>query len=100
MLYPTSGVSMDRDLSKYDYQTVLNNWDLKHEQGKADFLDFLYDLYRPTNHCYTGLYQQFAQDLLECYRDAFIAGDLKVNILVESDDSDSFNNSGEPFCDV
>ena len=96
----TSVVSRVRDLSEYDYQTVLNNWSVKREQGKADFLELLYDFYKPSNHCYTGLYERFAFDLIETYRDCFIDGTLDLKVLITDDDSESFNHSGEPICDV
>ena len=50
------------------------------ENGKAEFLDFLYKLYRRDEaeiglRCtYTGLWQQFCKDLGTLYRDGYIAG--------------------------
>jgi hypothetical protein len=43
----------------YSYETILRNWDVKKEQQKADFLEHIYQCYRPGNHCYTGLWQRF-----------------------------------------
>jgi len=45
--------------SKYDYQEVLNNLSVTAEQQKADFMEHLFDVYRPSNNCYTGLWQKF-----------------------------------------
>jgi hypothetical protein len=44
---------------KYDYQGVLNNWNTTKEQQKADFMEHLYEVYQPSNHCYTGLWKRF-----------------------------------------
>ena len=43
----------------FDYQQILNNWDVKKEQQKADFLEHLYNVYQPGNGLYTGLWQRF-----------------------------------------
>ena len=43
----------------FDHQEVLNNWDFKAEQRKADFLEHLYQMYKPANHYYTGLWERF-----------------------------------------
>lgn len=32
------------------------------EQDKATFMDFLYQEYKPKNHCFTGLWEQFKLD--------------------------------------
>lgn len=46
--------------SDFDYQEILNNWDVKKEQQKADFLEHLYNVYQPGNGLYTGLWERFA----------------------------------------
>lgn len=38
---------------------TLFGWDVKKEQQKADFMEHLFDVYRPSNNCYTGLWQRF-----------------------------------------
>lgn len=38
---------------------TLFGWDVKKEQRKADFMEHLFDVYRPSNNCYTGLWQRF-----------------------------------------
>jgi len=45
--------------NSFDYQEILNNWSVKLEQQKADFLEHLYNVYRPSNHTYTGLWERF-----------------------------------------
>lgn len=45
--------------SNFDYQKILDAWDVKLEQKKADFQEHLYNVYRPSNHCYTGLWEKF-----------------------------------------
>jgi hypothetical protein len=37
----------------------LQNWNVVAEQKKADFIDHLYQVYKPTNGCYTGLWERF-----------------------------------------
>lgn len=86
--------------SEYDYNKILLEWDTSHEQGKADFLDFLYDLYKPENHCYTGLYQRFASELIESVRNSFIAGELKINVNELLDGPCQPDPVCEPLCDV
>lgn len=54
--------------AEFDYQTILENWSVYDEQGKADFLDKLYEFYAPGTGCYTGLFQRFQVDLAEYAR--------------------------------
>jgi hypothetical protein len=44
---------------KYDYQEILRTWNTTKEQQKADFMEHLYEVYQPSNHCYTGLWKRF-----------------------------------------
>ena len=37
----------------------LQNWDVVAEQKKADFMEHMYQVYKPANHCYTGLWKRF-----------------------------------------
>ena len=60
----------------FDWQEVLDNWDVKEEQKKADFLEFLYDLYKPGDGLYTGLWQQFKDDIAQSMRDKFFEKEL------------------------
>ena len=43
----------------YNQEEILLNWDVKKEQRKADFMEHLFDVYKPSNNCYTGLWQKF-----------------------------------------
>lgn len=52
----------------FDYQKILDNWNVDEEQSKADFLDALYEFYSPGTGCYTGLFQRFQADLAEFAR--------------------------------
>jgi hypothetical protein len=45
--------------NSFDYQEILNNWSVKLEQQKVDFLEHLYNVYRPSSHTYTGLWERF-----------------------------------------
>lgn len=45
--------------NSFDYQEILSNWDVKLEQQKADFMEHLYNVYRPSSHTYTGLWERF-----------------------------------------
>lgn len=60
----------------FDWQKVLDTWDVKEEQKKADFIEFLYDLYKPDNGLYTGLWQQFKDDIAWSMRDKFFEKEL------------------------
>ena len=46
-------------MSDHNQGSTLFNWDVKKEQQKADFIEHLFDVYRPSNNCYTGLWQRF-----------------------------------------
>jgi len=37
----------------------LQSWDAKKELQKADFMEHIYQVYRPTDHTYTGLWERF-----------------------------------------
>ena len=54
--------------AEFDYQKILENWNVDEEQSKADFLDALYGFYAPGNGCYTGLFQRFQSDITEFCR--------------------------------
>jgi hypothetical protein len=45
--------------NSFDYQKILNSWDVNLEQQKADFQERLYNVYRPGSHTYTGLWKRF-----------------------------------------
>ena len=53
----------------YDVENVLLTWNVPLEQRKADFLEFLYQHYKPADHCFTGLYERFKEDLAQSVRD-------------------------------
>lgn len=40
-----------------DYSELLANWSVDAEQRRADFLDYLYNLYERNNGLYSGLWQ-------------------------------------------
>ena len=56
--------------NSFDYQEILNNWSVKLEQQKADFLEHMYNCSgrqnpsHPKHGLYTGLWQDF------CIREA------------------------------
>lgn len=60
----------------FDWQEVLDTWDVKAEQRKADFMEFLYDMYEPENGLYTGLWEQFKEDIALGMRDKFFEKEL------------------------
>ena len=37
----------------------LEGWDVKQQQRRADFMEHMYEVYKPDNHCYTGLWKHF-----------------------------------------
>lgn len=53
----------------FNLEEILLTWDTSWEQRKADFLEELYELYSPADHCYTGLFQRYQRDLCEFVRD-------------------------------
>lgn len=52
-----------------DYSDLLANWSVKHEQNRADFIDWLYKYYGCTDGYYTGLFQRFVAELPDSYKD-------------------------------
>jgi hypothetical protein len=40
----------------------ISNLDAIEEQKKADFMEHVYQVYKPSNHCYTGLWQRFCTE--------------------------------------
>jgi hypothetical protein len=59
------------------YAELLANWSVKEEQNRADFLDFLYDLYERKNGLYTGLWQQFCNDTA-----VFLRNSVKTDLML------------------
>jgi hypothetical protein len=95
-----SAVKSVKDFSEAELQAVLLNWDVKAEQDKADFIEALYQFYLPSNHSYTGLYQQFAQDLLLSFKSMILSGEFKLKPASAEDDSTKIDNSNAPLCDI
>jgi len=62
----------------FDYQKILDNWNVDEEQSKADFLDALYEFYAPGNGCFTGLFQRFQADITEFTRHLVTRRDMPV----------------------
>ena len=60
----------------FDWQEVLDQWDVTSEQRKADFMEFLYELYEVDNGLYTGLWQRFEKDIAVSMRDLFFEKNL------------------------
>jgi hypothetical protein len=52
-------------VADYDLKNTLETWDVEAEQRKADFIQALYDFYRPRNGLYTGLFERFQRDLTD-----------------------------------
>jgi hypothetical protein len=69
--------------SAVDYATLLDNWSIDDEQRRADFIDWLYWLYDRNNGLYTGLWQQFQQDLAEIVRDNLNEDQSFIEAVVE-----------------
>jgi hypothetical protein len=53
----------------FNLEDILLTWDTQWEQDKADFLEELYEFYSPSDHCYTGLFQRYQEDLARFIRD-------------------------------
>lgn len=78
-----------------EWQKVLLTWDVKAEQRKADFLEYLYDLYKPEDHTYTGLYQDFCELAPEVLKNLLLDGFAEI-----TDASGSDSDPQQPVCDV
>jgi hypothetical protein len=65
----------------FDWQAVLDTWDVPSEQKKADFLEFLYEMYAPEDFTYTGLWQRFQRDLAEMFRETW-SGESDVGYVM------------------
>ena len=70
----------------FDWQAVLDNWNVQEEQDKADFLEVLYDLYKPEDHTYTGLWKRFEKDAAWTLRDYWARGNVKT-FRLDTDES-------------
>ena len=44
------------------FKEQLANWNVVEEQKKADFMEHMYQVYKPANNCYTGLWQRFCTE--------------------------------------
>ena len=49
-------------MSDYNQEEILRTWDVNKEQRKADFMEHMYQVYKPANNCYTGLWQRFCTE--------------------------------------
>lgn len=78
-----------------EWQKVLLAWDVQAEQRKADFLEYLYDLYKPEDHTYTGLYQDFCARAPEILKNILLDGTVEI-----TNASDSDGNPQQPVCDI
>jgi len=65
------------------YAELLANWSVTEEQNRADFLDFLYWLYGRDNGLYTGLWQQFCQDIAVVTQQCFNTDQTFIETVVE-----------------
>ena len=62
---------MDRE---FNLDKILRAWNPEEENRKAQFMEVLYEFYRPGNGLYTGLYQRFQKDLMQNSRDKVLEG--------------------------
>lgn len=69
-------MSATMTFEEFDWQRVLDNWDVEEEQKKADFIEFLYELYQPGDGLYTGLWQRFKEDIALSMRNMFFEKEL------------------------
>ena len=49
----------------FDPDEVLKNWDVAEQQRRAVFMEFLYSAYERDNSLFTGLWQEFKEDLAQ-----------------------------------
>ena len=67
--------------SKFDLSKILETWDANEENRKAQFIDLLYDFYKPGNGLYTGLFRRFQEDLLQNAKGKVLEGFCDVSDL-------------------
>jgi hypothetical protein len=65
------------------YAELLANWSVKEEQNRADFLDFLYWVYERDTGLYTGLWQQFCEDIAVATQQCFNTDQTFIEAVVE-----------------
>ena len=50
---------------EFNGDDVLLNWDVAEQQRRADFMEFLYFAYERDNSLFTGLWEEFKEDLAQ-----------------------------------
>lgn len=59
------------------WEPVLTGWDVQAEQDKADFMEFLYDYYKPETHHFTGLWERFKEESAQHIRNMMCTEEFK-----------------------
>jgi hypothetical protein len=77
--------------TSFDYQVILDNWSVKREQQKADFLEHMYNCAgrqnksHPMHSLYTGLWQDFCiKEAGPVMRDQYFEFKAAVNAYEQS----------------
>jgi hypothetical protein len=51
----------------------IKSFDVSAEQDKADFMEILYQYYKPENNCFTGLWEEFKTDVALILRNEILS---------------------------
>ncbi len=68
-------------MSKFSIQGTLDEWDCKEESNKAFFMQKLYDHYGRTCGTFTGLWEQYKEDLAKRSRELVMSGSCSITEL-------------------
>ena len=57
---------------------VLVNWDLREQEARTKFLDYLYDFFGSTDGLYTGLWECYKEGVALAFRDEILSGHVEL----------------------
>lgn len=68
-------------MEKLDLDTELREWDAREENDKAVFMEYLFQLYKPEDGTYTGLWQRYVKETVASAREVILSDitDIKEN---------------------
>lgn len=65
------------------WEPVFSSWDVREEQSKADFMEYLYQVYKPESHHFTGIWEKFKEECAVSVRNAICSEDLRSLMELE-----------------
>jgi hypothetical protein len=57
---------------------VLVDWDLREQEARTKFLDYLYDFFGCTDGLYTGLWSIYKEGIALAFRDEILHGNIEL----------------------